>query len=146
MVYRKGDLSSLLDLDKWWQLAQGASQWNRFLVFSLWCNDIDNYADEIEPGHKEMLVKKWKIPPELVFDVSAAEDDGKNVKESYERVVKAVWEKCQVTRSTSTTMSYEGRDRHQSADSDIRIVLPDVTINNGNNIQQPPPTKKKCFC
>ena len=146
LVYKKGDLGSLWDLDRWWQSAHQYSEWNKSLVFSLWCNDMDSYAaDEIEPGQKEDFVKKWKIPAELVFDVCAKEDDGDNVKETYRKVVMAVWEKCKGT-TNGASGTEQGNGRHQSADSDNRVILPDSTANNNGNIQQPTPAKKRCFC
>ena len=102
LVYKKGDFQSLVELDKWWQRTREISQWKESLVFSLWCNEMDNYSDEIGPKHREEYIDRWKIPPELVFDVSAdADDDGEYVRQSYRAVVAAVRAKCSNSVETS---------------------------------------------
>ena len=117
LVYKKGDLSTLFELDQWVQRAQ-ESQWSNSIVLSLWCNDMGGYCDEITPEHRQQLTAKWRIPPELVFDVN---DDGRNVLQIYRQVVAAVRQKMDSGRTSTFSHLPEGV---LAPGADERIVLP----------------------
>lgn len=91
LVYKKGDMESLLELKQWANRAQ-ESEWCGSVVFSLWCHNMGSYSDEVTPEHRQQIAASWGIPPELVFDVNAAAD-GRNVKQSYQQVVATVHQK-----------------------------------------------------
>ena len=128
MVYKKGDLGSLIKLDAWWTRAN-ESQFCRSLVFSLWCNDIDRSEDETEVSeeHVRQYAAKWKVPCDLVFNIDPGEDDRESVTVKYKKLVKAVREKSQGTALLRSTTAG-------------RVRLPDVTRR--ANIQEKP--KKTC--
>jgi GTPase SAR1 family protein len=120
LVYKKGDLSTLFALDQWVQRAM-ESQWSSSIVFSLWCNDMGSYSsDEITPEHREQLIAKWKIPPELVFDINASDDDGRNVMQIYRQVVAAIRQKVVGDRTSASSHLSE---RVSTPDADERIAL-----------------------
>ena len=120
LIYKKGDLSTLFALDQWVQRAR-ESQWSNSIVFSLWCNDMGGYCNEITLEHRERLTAKWRIPPELVFDINASEDDGRNVLQIYRQVVAAIRQKMDGDRTSTSCHLPEGTS---TPGADDRIVLP----------------------
>ena len=131
MVYKKGDIQSLMSLDQWWNRAVAQSQFCSCLVFSLWCNDIGgDDSDEVTDDHIQKYVKKWSIPSELMFNINPDHDDEISLQINYKKLVEAV-----MVKTRHIALQRSGR-------SQSTIRLPDATTQSGS-IQEKP--KKKCF-
>lgn len=142
MVYKKGDLQSLMDLDGWVTRAKDASQFRNNLVFSLWCNDLESYSeDEVTPDHIRQYMEKWSVDTELHFNFSKDEEDKENVMRQYKRLVEAVREKCNCNSYTASVSVHQSSRIHN-----ITSLPRDNTINlspqasTTDNIQ-----KRGCF-
>ena len=129
MVYRKGDVQSLMELDSWYTRIIDHTQYSNSLVFSLWCNDVESFSDEISDEHREGYMSKWRISPGLSFHFSSGEEEGEPVLEQYKTFVRAVVDKCNVGRKTRR-VSLQAAPVSQSTGNSERINLQDPSINN----------------
>ena len=107
MVYKKGDLQSLMELDAWFLRVREITEFRGSVVFSLWCNSSECFSDEITPEHKQRYMTKWGIPPELYFSMGSGEEeeDEEILMNNYKKLVEAVRDKCNTTRSGSLQQS-----------------------------------------
>lgn len=127
MVYKKGDLQSLMELDNWFTKVKHITQFPNHVVFSLWCNDTEScFSDEITPDHKQQYMTKWGIPPELDFNLSLEEEDEGSMMRQYQKLVEAVRDKCRASQLQKSSIS--GKDK---------IIL-------STNPVKSTPTKKCC--
>ena len=132
MVYKKGDLQSLMELDAWYIRVRDITQFREAVVFSLWCNDSDSFSDEITPEHKQRYMSKWGIPPELYFSLGSDEEDEDTLRQ-YKTLVEAVRDRCNASKTYSGSLQQSNRQQEN------------ITLSTSTNTTDSTPTKK-CFC
>ena len=133
MVYKKGDLQSLMELDAWYIRVRDITQFRDALVFSLWCNDSDSFSDEITPEHKQRYMSKWGIPPELDFSLGSEEEDEDTLMRQYKMLVETARDRCNACKTCSGSLKQSTR------------LQENITLSTSTNTTDSILTKK-CFC